>query len=89
MASQTDNTPADAKSRVLQQARDHLFPHRIDVLTSLGVDLVIGQREAYRFRDMDGREYMDFHLNGGTYSLGHRHPKLLKALRDSLEYADV
>lgn len=89
MASQTDNTPADVKSRVLQRARDHLFPHRIDVLTSLGVDLVIGQRDAYRFRDMDGREYMDFHLNGGTYSLGHRHPKLLKALRDSLEYADV
>jgi len=77
------------KAVVLQRARDYLFPHRIDRLSSLGVDLVIGQREAYRFRDLDGREFMDFHLNGGTYSLGHRHPQLLAALRESLEFADV
>ncbi len=77
------------KAMVLQRARDYLFPHRIDRLSSLGVDLVIGQREAYRFRDLDGREFMDFHLNGGTYSLGHRHPQLLAALRESLEFADV
>ena len=32
---------------------------------------------------------MDFHLNGGTYNLGHRHPALLAALLGSLEQADV
>lgn len=81
-------TPPD-KALVLQRSRDHLFPHRIERMASLGVDLVIGRREAYRFWDLDGREYMDFHLNGGTYSLGHRHPQLLEVLRETLEFADV
>lgn len=77
------------KSRVLQQARDYLFPQRIDLFSALGVELVIGRRDAFRFWDLDGRELMDFHLNGGTYSLGHRHPALLETLRESLEHADV
>lgn len=89
MGKQHGETPAVEKALVLQRARDYLFPHRIDRLSALGVDLVIGQREGYRFRDMDGREFMDFHLNGGTYSLGHRHPQLLAVLRESLEFADV
>ena len=80
--------PAD-KAQVLQRSREYLFPHRIATLASLGVDLVIGQRAGYRFWDLDGREYMDFHLNGGTYSLGHRNPRLLATLRESLEYADI
>ena len=77
------------KQDTLRLAREHLFPHRIDTLESLGVDLVIGRREGYRFWDLDGRELMDFHLNGGTYNLGHRHPELLKTLLSSLQYADV
>lgn len=89
MSKQQTKTISAEKALVLQRARDYLFPHRIDRLTSLGVDLVIGQREGYRFRDMDGREFMDFHLNGGTYSLGHRHPRLLAVLRESLAFADV
>jgi acetylornithine/succinyldiaminopimelate/putrescine aminotransferase len=77
------------KARVLERARRHLFPDRIERLAALGVELVIGRREGYRFWDVDGREFMDFHLNGGTYSLGHRHPDLLQVLLDTLEFADV
>ncbi len=80
--------PAD-KAAVLRRSREYLFPHRIDTMASVGVDLVIGQRAGYRFWDLDGREYMDFHLNGGTFSLGHRNPQLLATLRESLEYADI
>ena len=89
MTDTIDKPSADDKAKVLQRAREYLFPHRIDRLGSLGVDLVIGKREGYRFWDLDGREFMDFHLNGGTYSLGHRNPQLLQVLRDTLEYADV
>jgi acetylornithine/succinyldiaminopimelate/putrescine aminotransferase len=82
-------TASKDKALVLQRSRDYLFPDRVDRLASLGVDLVIGRREGYRFWDLDGREFMDFHLNGGTYSLGHRNPQLLDVLRQTLEYADV
>ena len=85
-----DKTTGPAlKEDTLRLAREYLFPHRIDTLEALGVDLVIGRREGYRFWDLDGRELMDFHLNGGTYNLGHRNPDLLAALLTSLEQADV
>jgi len=85
-----DKTTGPAlKKDTLRLARQYLFPNRIDTLEALGVDLVIGRREGYRFWDLDGRELMDFHLNGGTYNLGHRHPELLEALEASLQFADV
>ena len=54
-----------------------------------GIPLVISKREGYRLWDIDGAEFQDFHLNGGTYNLGHRHPELLEAMREALETLDV
>ena len=80
---------SDEKRRVLELAARHVCPNRVEVLRALGVDLVIGRREGYRFWDLDGRELFDYHLNGGVFNLGHRHPELVTALRDALETLDV
>jgi putrescine aminotransferase len=77
------------KARTMSQAREYLFPDRLDKFSAMGVDLIIGRREGYRIWDVDGHELMDFHLNGGTYSLGHRNADLLKTLTDSLQFLDV
>ncbi len=83
----TDNQAL--KRQTLEQAEKYLFPGRVRELQTLGVDLVIGRREGYRIWDLEGRELMDFHLNGGTYNLGHRNPELLSVLTASLDQADV
>jgi acetylornithine/succinyldiaminopimelate/putrescine aminotransferase len=54
-----------------------------------GVPFVMGQREAYLMRDLDGHEVVDAHLNGGTYNLGHRHPELVSTLVDALSELDM
>jgi len=54
-----------------------------------GVDLVIDRREGYFLYDMDGRRLIDLHLNGGTYSLGHRNPEVIAALTKGLERFDI
>lgn len=54
-----------------------------------GVDLVIDRREGYFLHDMDGRRLIDLHLNGGVYSLGHRNPEVIKALKTGLERFDI
>ena len=51
----------------------------------LGVMPVLASAAGYRFRDLDGREFQDFHLNGGTFNLGHRNPELLAVLERSLQ----
>ena len=77
------------KAQILASAHTHLIPNRIDTFAGMDINLVIGKREGYRIWDMDGHELMDFHLNGGTYNLGHRHPEVLKALHQALEHLDV
>jgi hypothetical protein len=77
------------KQRVLELAERHVCPHRVRTFRSLGVDVVMGRREGYRFWDLDGRELLDFHLNGGVFNLGHRNPELVAELRAALDELDV
>jgi acetylornithine/succinyldiaminopimelate/putrescine aminotransferase len=77
------------KQRVLALAHEYLIPGRVETFLQLGVPLVIGRREGYRLWDIDGHELLDFHLNGGTYNVGHRNPVVLRALAEALETLDV
>ena len=80
---------SEAKRRVLELAERHVCPNRVATLRALGIDLVIGRREGYRIWDLDGRELLDFHLNGGVFNLGHRNPEVCDALRTALDELDV
>jgi acetylornithine/succinyldiaminopimelate/putrescine aminotransferase len=79
----------DEKRRALELAARHVCPDRVRTFGAIGVDLVIGRREGYRIWDLDGRELLDLHLNGGVFNLGHRHAELVATLRDALDTLDV
>jgi acetylornithine/succinyldiaminopimelate/putrescine aminotransferase len=81
--------PEPTRGEVLQLAEKYVCPDRVRTLTGLHADLVIGKREGYRIWDLDGRELLDLHLNGGTYNLGHRHPVLVEELRAALDRLDI
>lgn len=78
-----------SKRRILELNYEYVAPNRVQSWLAAGIPLVIGKREGYRIWDFDGSEYQDFHLNGGTYSLGHRHPALLTAMQEALDTLDV
>ena len=80
---------SEEKRRVLDLAERYVCPGRVRTFRALGVDLVIGRREGYRIWDLDGRELLDLHLNGGVFNLGHRNPELVATLRDALDTLDV
>jgi acetylornithine/succinyldiaminopimelate/putrescine aminotransferase len=77
------------KQRVLALTREYAMPARVAAWEQLGVPLVIGRRDGYRIWDLDGRELLDVHLNGGTYNLGHRNPELVGLLRGAFDELDV
>jgi putrescine aminotransferase len=68
------------KERVLELTRRFLAPHRVEVWEDMGTQLVIGHRKGYRLWDLSGHELLDFHLNGGTFNLGHRNQEVVEAL---------
>ncbi len=82
-------TGVTTKPEILELTREHLYPGRVGRLLEGGIDFVPGRREGYRLWDVDGRELLDLHLNGGTFSLGHRNPELCRILADGLDDWDV
>jgi acetylornithine/succinyldiaminopimelate/putrescine aminotransferase len=78
-----------SKAETLALSRRHLIPGRLETFAAAGIDLVYGRREGYRIWDVDGAEFFDFHLNGGTYNLGHRNPELVAALVEAAETLDI
>ncbi|MBX3274674.1 MAG: aspartate aminotransferase family protein [Sandaracinaceae bacterium] len=76
---------SERKARALAHNDRYLSPAKGELFRAIGIDLVIGRREGYSLWDLDGKELLDLHLNGGTYNLGHRHPELVAALRGALD----
>lgn len=77
------------RASLLARAARVQSSNRINVFKASGVDLIIGKREGFKIYDIDGTPYWDCHLNGGTYSFGHRHPLLVDALMTALATLDV
>ncbi len=77
------------KQDILQLASQYLRPGRISTWHDMGIDLVIGRREDYYIYDIDGHRLLDLHLNGGTFSLGHRNPDVIAALIEATETLDI
>jgi len=68
----------------------HVNAGKVDAYRSLGLELVMGDREGVRFRDAyDGRWFVNCHCNGGVFNLGHRHPAVVAAVREALDSLDV
>lgn len=77
------------KDDILAGAAEYLIPGRVETLKKLGFPVVIGRREGYRIWDVDGRELMDFHLNGGTYNVGHRNAQVIEMLGKAMDVLDI
>mgnify|MGYP001260924677 CR=1 FL=1 len=79
----------NSKEWILQQSINWWNPGKTKQWQEDGVDLVIGKREGYYIYDMNGKELMDVHLNGGTYNLGHRNPEIISTLKKALDEFDI
>ncbi len=77
------------KQHTLDLAERYVCGDRVRFLTGAGIDFVMGRREGYHIWDVDGRELIDIHLNGGVFNLGHRNPRVIAAIRDALETLDI
>ncbi len=81
--------PFASKDDFLERSKTHWNPDKTQFWQDLGVDLVIDRGEAYFLWDLDGRRLIDLHLNGGTYSLGHRNPELIATLESAMRRFDI
>lgn len=78
-----------SKQELLDRAAASWNADKVRFWERLGVPIVIGERSGYTLTDVDGRELLDVHLNGGTYNLGHRNPELVQITKDALDHFDL
>lgn len=80
---------APTRDEVLALSERLVCPDRVRTFAALGAGIVMGRREGYRIHDVDGRSWLDLHLNGGVFNLGHRNPELIAVLVQALDELDI
>lgn len=74
-------------SESVQYWSDHVNPGFLQYRKSVSTDYTAVEWDdnGAIFRDVNGKEFIDILGGFGIYNVGHRHPKVLKAVRDQLE----
>ena len=83
------NNPDITKEEVLKESLAHWNVGKTQEWIDRDMAIVMGKREGYCFWDLDGRKFLDIHINGGTYNLGHRNPEIISALIDAMTELDI
>lgn len=81
----------EERRRVIEESvrywTDHVNPGFLHYRKSVSTDYtaVEWEDEGAVFRDVNGKEFLDLLGGFGIYVVGHRHPTVMKAVRDQLE----
>lgn len=77
-------TPDQLQADVVRKYSEYVNPYLARLMNFAGFGVEI-QAEGCIMRDQDGREYLDFLGGYGVFSLGHRNPKVVQAVKDQLD----
>jgi putrescine aminotransferase len=81
-------TPAAAEALIEETAEiyaRHLNPSLPTLLKFMGYGTIPESSEGMVLRDVEGNEWLDFLGGLGVFSLGHRHPRVVAAVREQLD----
>ena len=69
-----------SKNAVTGTFSRHVSSGKVEFFDEAGINFIIGRREGVRVWDLDGRELINCHSNGGVFNLGHRNPRIMAVL---------
>lgn len=77
------------KAEIIDLFARHVSSGKVDYFTQAGINFVAGEREGIYLCDIDGRRLINCHSNGGVFNLGHRNPRIVRALQNALDEYDI
>ena len=82
--------PFETRDAVVEAYARHVSPGKVAAYRAMGLAPVMGARTGAWFQDgyVEGR-WMNCHCNGGVFNLGHRHPRVVQAVREALAHLDI
>ena len=82
--------PYDDREATFEAFGRHVNAGKVAMYRQLGLDAVIGARSGSTFDDAwADQSFINCHCNGGVFNLGHRHPRIVAALRNALDTLDI
>ena len=80
----------DAKDKIIRRFAEYVNPGKVETFQSYDMQFVFGRREGpYVWDAQTGKRLINCHCNGGVFNFGHRNPKIVQALRESLDELDI
>jgi putrescine aminotransferase len=77
------------KGEITDLFAKHVSSGKAEFFSQAGIDFVIGKREGIYIWDLEGKQLINCHSNGGVFNLGHRNPRIIAALRGALDELDI
>jgi acetylornithine/succinyldiaminopimelate/putrescine aminotransferase len=82
--------PCNDRDSTFETFAKHVNAGKVAMYRQLGLDVVMGAREGSTFADAwSGDSFINCHCNGGVFNLGHRHPRIVSAMREALDSLDI
>lgn len=79
----------EPKDRIIERFTRHVSSGKAEFFANAGIDFVFGRREGIYAWDVEGHRLINCHCNGGVFNLGHRHPRIIAALKRALDELDI
>ena len=80
----------DRKEDIISRFGEYVSSGKAEFFKSVSIDFVFGRREGpYIWDATSGKRLINCHCNGGVFNLGHRNPKIINALKGSLDDLDI
>jgi putrescine aminotransferase len=70
----------------IEKYEQYINPAMAKLFRYMGLSTVEWEAEGNIIRDIDGKEYIDCLGGYGVFSLGHRHPKVIEAVKKQLDF---
>ena len=80
----------NSKQATMERFARYISPEKVAFFQSVGIDFVFGRREGPFVWDVEGsKRLINCHCNGGVFNLGHRHPEIIRVVKDGLAELDI
>ncbi len=80
----------DSKEAIIRRFAEYVSSGKAETFKSYDMEFVFGRREGpYVWDAISGKRLINCHCNGGVFNLGHRNPRVIKALQESLKELDI
>jgi len=80
----------DAKDKIIRRFAEYVNPGKVETFQAYDMQFIFGRREGpYVWDAQTGKRLINCHCNGGVFNLGHRNPKIVQALKESLDELDI